>query len=235
MSNEAMLTGKELGKAIEAARQMKGVTKAEFARHFGVKPPSIQDWINHGRIAKDHLTRLWEYFSDVVGPEHWGLSRDQWRDARSPDQTIPTTNQKPLSAQENTLNYGDAVDALPVHDLSIITAERIMVGDVRLDRRFAWIAEDNHMAGGDRPTPRGHHAVIDPTVHYALGDVVLARLSGRRPILRRITDGGDAEYLVTESGEVPPVRVDPNCEIIGVMITSYSPPIERPPKIQPRP
>lgn len=69
-----MLTGKKLGQAIEAARKEKAVTKAELARVFKVKPPSIQDWVNNGTIEKGKLEALWRYFSDVVGPSHWGLS-----------------------------------------------------------------------------------------------------------------------------------------------------------------
>ena len=69
-----MLTGKELGAAIKSAIDKKKVRQTELARHFGVKPPSIQDWINKGTISKDKLPDLWAYFSDVVGPEHWGLS-----------------------------------------------------------------------------------------------------------------------------------------------------------------
>lgn len=73
-----MLSGKELGLAIEQAINKKLAlgtvrTKAEIARHFEIKPPSIHDWIKKGSISKDKLPELWKYFSDVVGPEHWGL------------------------------------------------------------------------------------------------------------------------------------------------------------------
>ena len=68
-----MLTGKELGAAIEAARKLKKVTKKAIAEHFGVSQPSIQDWVNRGTIDKSKLPDLWEYFRDVVGPSHWGL------------------------------------------------------------------------------------------------------------------------------------------------------------------
>jgi hypothetical protein len=75
-----MLSGKELGHAIELAINKKissGAikTKAEVARHFKIKPPSIHDWIKKGSISKDKLPELWNYFSDVVGPEHWGLKQ----------------------------------------------------------------------------------------------------------------------------------------------------------------
>lgn len=69
-----MLTGEKLGEALAAAIRMKGVSKADVARHFDVKPPSVQGWLKHGRISKSHIEKLLAYFSDVVGPEHWGLS-----------------------------------------------------------------------------------------------------------------------------------------------------------------
>lgn len=69
-----MLTGKELGDALRAAIEKKAVTKKAVADHFGVKPPSVQDWINFGRIGKKHLNELVSFFSDVVGPEHWGIT-----------------------------------------------------------------------------------------------------------------------------------------------------------------
>ncbi|KAK52576.1 hypothetical protein L576_2374, partial [Bordetella bronchiseptica OSU054] len=73
-----MLNGSELGAAIKAAIDMKiasgaAPSQAAIARHFGIKPPSIHDWIKKGSISKDKLPELWRYFSDVAGPEHWGL------------------------------------------------------------------------------------------------------------------------------------------------------------------
>lgn len=83
-----MLTGTELGEALDEAIRLKGVSKAAAARHFGIKGPSIYDWINHGRIGKQHLTKLVEYFSDVVGPAHWGMSSAE---ASQPTRPSPDT------------------------------------------------------------------------------------------------------------------------------------------------
>jgi hypothetical protein len=52
---------------------LKGVTKKALAEHFGVEPPSVQDWVKRGTIDKARLPELWNFFSDVVGPDHWGL------------------------------------------------------------------------------------------------------------------------------------------------------------------
>lgn len=68
-----MLTGPQLGEAIRQAIDKKGVTQKALAAYFGVKPPSVNGWVKTGAIAKDKLELLWSFFSDVVGPEHWGL------------------------------------------------------------------------------------------------------------------------------------------------------------------
>ena len=68
-----MLTGPELGAAIEAARIAKGVSKKQLADDFQVKPPSVQGWVKNGRIDKSKLMNVIAYFADVVGPDHWGL------------------------------------------------------------------------------------------------------------------------------------------------------------------
>ena len=68
-----MLTGKELGAAIREAIRLKGVRRVEVADAFGVKPPSIQDWMNFGRIDKKHIEKLVAYFDDVVPASHWGF------------------------------------------------------------------------------------------------------------------------------------------------------------------
>jgi len=73
-----MLTGKELGAAIAQAIALKKASgaikrEADVAAHFGVKQPSLADWKKRGTISKEKLPELWHYFSDIVGPEHWGL------------------------------------------------------------------------------------------------------------------------------------------------------------------
>jgi hypothetical protein len=76
-----MHTGKELGEAIRVAIEKKidlGVSKKQIAVAFGIKEPSIADWIKKGSIGKERLPKLWRYFSDVVDMEHWGLSPDDF-------------------------------------------------------------------------------------------------------------------------------------------------------------
>ena len=70
-----MLTGKELGDAIEAARIAKGISKKKLAEDFGVAAPSVQGWVKTGRIDKAKLMQLIEYFRPEVDSAHWGLPR----------------------------------------------------------------------------------------------------------------------------------------------------------------
>jgi len=71
--NPYMLTGAELGKALEKAMTLKQVRQPAVAKEFGVKQPSVSEWIKFGRIGKRHIPHLVEWFAEVVGPEHWGL------------------------------------------------------------------------------------------------------------------------------------------------------------------
>lgn len=68
-----MFTGEKLGQAIEKAISEKKVSKAEVARYFGIKPPSVTGWIKTGRVSKEHIGKLVEFFADVVSPEHFGI------------------------------------------------------------------------------------------------------------------------------------------------------------------
>lgn len=68
-----MLSGPALGAALRSAIGLKKVTQSQVAEEFGVKQSSVAEWLRFGRIHKRHLPKLVAYFSDVVGPSHWGL------------------------------------------------------------------------------------------------------------------------------------------------------------------
>lgn len=60
--------------------EAKGVKQGDVAAAFGISQPSVSEWLKHGRVHKKHISKLVEYFSDQVGPEHWGLpfSKDEF-------------------------------------------------------------------------------------------------------------------------------------------------------------
>lgn len=92
-----MLKSKELGAAIASAIQLKidagfAASKAAVARDLGVNPNVVYGWIRTGSISKERLPMLWEYFSDVVGPEHWGIPQrgmNFFQNTRRTDSTWP--------------------------------------------------------------------------------------------------------------------------------------------------
>ena len=106
-----MLTGEKLGAAIEQAREKKGVSKKALADAMGVKPASVQDWVKFGRIAKERINDLVAYFSDVVGPEHWGLDfpsavKERQSESKARKGSGPThsaTAYNPIAAETKTL------------------------------------------------------------------------------------------------------------------------------------
>ncbi|TRZ62279.1 S24 family peptidase [Pseudomonas alloputida] len=95
-----MLTGPELGAAIDAARIAKGVSKKQLADDFQVKPPSVQGWVKNGRIDKSKLMDVIAYFSDVVGPEHWGLRPGFSYESIQDVTSEPVAEQAPTSAAD---------------------------------------------------------------------------------------------------------------------------------------
>lgn len=76
-----MYTGTQLGDAISTAIDLKIATgaapsKKAIAIHFGIRPPSIYDWIKRGTIGKEKIPKLIHFFSDVVDRSHWGIDVD---------------------------------------------------------------------------------------------------------------------------------------------------------------
>jgi phage repressor protein C with HTH and peptisase S24 domain len=51
-----------IGHKLVEAMELKSVTQADVAREFRVKPPSVNEWVKYGRIHKDHIRHLVEYF-----------------------------------------------------------------------------------------------------------------------------------------------------------------------------
>ncbi|KXB22586.1 hypothetical protein [Xylella fastidiosa] len=138
-----MLTGEQLGRAIKQAMQLKDVTPTKMAKHFGVKTPSVYGWIKEGRISKEKLPSLWSYFSDVVGPTHWGL--EAW-----PSGGIPAP---PIKGTDITEAYHAASAAtraavdlllLPARQRALVlsAAPPALAGGVDLIEQYAQAAQE---------------------------------------------------------------------------------------------
>lgn len=49
------------------------ITQAEIGKALGMSQPSVSELLKFGRLAKEKVPVLLDYFSDVVGPDHFGL------------------------------------------------------------------------------------------------------------------------------------------------------------------
>lgn len=237
-----MLKGEELGKAIEEAIRLKGVRKAEVARHFRVQGPSLQGWIKTGRIDKGKLPELWAYFSDVVGPEHWGLSPSQWASGGVPqpsDLSLSPNTAIPVSPAKFDANvFVIEANQRPIPVISAIQAGRfkeisdpyppgagfdVIYADADLSRwAFALEIEGESMLPEFRP---GDRVIIDPEMAPRPGDFVAARNGREEATFKKYrprgrNDRGDEVFeLVPLNEDYPTLRSDVDTlQIIGVMV-----------------
>ena len=58
-----------IGKKLEQEATRKGLKPADVAKIFGVKPPSVYDWYEHGRMHKKHYPALLQWSDKPI--EFW--------------------------------------------------------------------------------------------------------------------------------------------------------------------
>lgn len=172
-----MLTGKELGLAIEEAIRLKGVARTDVAAHFGVKPPSVQDWLKRGTISKEKLPGLWSYFSDVVGPEHWGLTTypggSATLDVKLPPletRFLPGFEQLSIPLLANSGSMGPGEDQL--HDEVVVG--RLTVSPQWVQRTIKPLTKLENLR-----FIHGYGDSMDPT--FADGDILLVDVGVQEP------------------------------------------------------
>jgi hypothetical protein len=185
-----MLTGIELGQAIEAARLKKGITKKALAEHFGVKPPTIQDWVNRGTISKEKLPGLWALFANVVGPEHWGLTAYPGTVSAglsvmvatesAPPQTLPARSVRPVYV------CGTCQGGMPerIFDDNWLS-EATEFAEVLSSDDYAFVCR----VVGDSMIPKympNEYALVEPSSDPDLEDDVLVRLADGSTMLKRL-------------------------------------------------
>ncbi|MGQ3092431.1 MAG: hypothetical protein ACT6RP_03185 [Roseateles sp.] len=152
---------------------LKKISKAKLAEDFGVKAPSVQDWVNKGTIDKAKLPKLWAYFADVAGPSHWGLASF----ASEPPPEQPAAAVIAVEAALAALGDALAADMPPevrqdVADLLHKMAMRR--GDTRNQRELARllgaeVGEKLRPAGSALDQPMSHPAPDDSTSPQGLG------------------------------------------------------------------
>jgi SOS-response transcriptional repressor LexA len=215
--HKAMLTGKALGDAIAAAIEKKGVTKADLARHFGVKPPSVQDWIKRGTVDKGKLQQLWAYFSDVAGPAHWGLTaftEEQNVQQAESHRRVPIISWVQAGLWQDVEDQfypGEADDwALAFDSLPGKNAFALrVVGDSM-----------TNPIPGQRTFPEGTIIIVDPGRAAGPGDYVIAKdVQTQKATFKQLTTDGGRWFLRALNPAYPTIEIDdPAMRVIGRVI-----------------
>jgi SOS-response transcriptional repressor LexA len=229
-----MLTGKELGIALETAIKLKNVTKKAVADEFGVKPPSVQDWIKYGRIDKKHLNHLVAYFSDVVEPAHWGIENAWQFDSRpSPEHRAqePSPRTYISNVEETTEEYRASQRRAPV--ISWVqagewqsvedpfepgTADEWEIIPASAGPNSFWlrVIGDSMTAPSGVSVPEGMLILVDPDYPALSGRLVVAKLTDSQQVtFKKYVEDAGRKYLKPLNPSYSMLEINGNCRIIG--------------------
>lgn len=235
-----MLKNKELGLAIEKAIQLKldsgGIkSKKEIADHFGIKAPSIHDWIKKGSISKDKLPELFHYFSDVVGYEHWGLSsinvfnmEKRHIDTSKKNDVIETEIPKGLAPLLTWMQAGDWKNIMNSPSKTkgeFMGAKPAARG--RGKNTFTLIVENDAMYNpGMSPSfKKGDTIYVDPDASFANEAMAIIKIKSKGEVIFRqiFTIEDKTRYLKALNRDWPnhTIEMTDDHEICGLVIDKY--------------
>lgn len=195
-----MLTGQALGDALAVAIEKKGVSKADVARAFGIKGPSVYDWINHGRIGKQHLGKLVAYFADVVEPSHWGITDATPFPIPVAESATDSGYRVALLDAEAAMGDGAVNNDYPdiVREIDFDPAYiRAMLGFVPKPGRLRLVT-----GRGDSMLPTikpGDVVLVDTGCDVFDGDGLYLINTGHGQQIKRLQDRGAAVYVVSDN------------------------------------
>ena len=228
-----MFTGVELGNAIRSAIATKGVTQTTVAEHFGVRQSSITDWLKRGTISKDKLPELWAYFSDVVGPEHWGLSgvaavQSQWQHLGTQEHRVPYTDTPAASdfSEVRRVKFklaagasGFAIDYLPDDGAPIwFRREWFVRRGLKPAKVFA---VDVSGASMEPNLYAGDTVVVNTEANEPRDGVVFAANYDGEPVIKRLMREGGQWWLASDNPNqtvYPRKLCDQYCKIVGEVV-----------------
>ena len=201
-----MYTGKKLGEAIKSAIELKGVRKADVARAFGIKPPSVTSWIQTGRVDKTHIDKLVSYFADVVQPEHFGIGSFETNEILFNGYKVPL------------LSWIDATKQL---DKNALTESNIIwVPTLRKPGNHAFALEIK----GDSMEPEftaGDRIIVDPEHSVKNGCFVIVRENDNEAMFKQYICEGSYHYLKPLNNRYPIIKMSDNFYICGVVIEKF--------------
>lgn len=202
-----MFSGKKLGEAIDIAIKLKGVRKADVARAFSIKPPSVTSWIKTGRVNKTHIDRLISYFSDVVTPEHFGISSVE-----------PTTNhycsvRLPLLSWEEAGDWQEIIKNFP-KDRHMLTPA------FHKPSNNTFVLRVN----GDSMEPEfvpSDFIIVEPDLSPQDKNYIIVYENEAEAMLKQLIIEGSRQYLKPLNSRYPIIPLNDQFRICGVVIEKF--------------
>jgi SOS-response transcriptional repressor LexA len=202
-----MYTGKKLGEAIKSAIELKGVRKADVARAFAIKPPSVTSWIQTGRVDKAHIDKLVSYFADVVQPEHFGIGSFEANEILFNGYKVPL------------LTW---IDAATQRDKEALTAAagNIWVPTLRKPGAQAFALEIKGDSMEPEFTP-GDKIVVEPEQPVQHGCFVVVRENDSEAMFKQYISEGSHYYLKPLNNRYPIIEMSQRFHICGVVVEKF--------------
>jgi phage repressor protein C with HTH and peptisase S24 domain len=213
-----MLTGKKLGAAIASALALKKRgSQARLADALGIRPPSVSELKETGRIDKSKLPTLWHFFSDVVGPEHWGLERYPWgNDEKQDFVEIPLIDAK-LSAGTGSLVFAIDSDKTLSFRAGYLKKKRLKEG-----KRYTFPVSGNSMV--DKHIIDGSTVLIDGSKTVPASKGIYALWIDDEIFIKELVEVDDGKWVArshnnAEADKYPdiPIKTESN-GIIGLVV-----------------
>lgn len=244
-----MLTKTELGQAIGRAIQLKiekgfVKSKAEIARHFQIKPPSLVDWVKRGSISKEKWIQMITYFSDVVPLSHWypegtdpkffeadreilmtfeasRVNKQERHDALKKQLLDSDPSQVGDVARVPGNAYGLSIIDIPVLNVvEWLTLDEMFGPDMTQSERDRMPKTFGLKINDDTNSPRlnpGQVVEINTERPAKSGDFVLARCeAGAKPTIKKLVLDGGSTFLTPHNTRYE-VITPKNLEILGVV------------------
>lgn len=221
-----MLTGKKLGNAIASALLLKKRgAQAQLAEALGMKPPSVSELKETGRLDKSKLPVLWKFFSDVVGPEHWGLERYPWAEPNI--ELGPTIKGRvPLISWVQAGHWGEVIDNFAPGDAEDWLLYPKGLGPKAYALRVRGISMVN--PNGRPSYEEGDVIFVDPDRLPNHRDRVIVRLDDENEAtFKQLFIEGEKMYLKALNPAWPPenpgeiIPVNGNATICGVVVGKW--------------
>lgn len=201
----------ELGKAILEALEMNGYSRADAARKFGLKAPSITGWVQTGRISKSNFDELRRWLTKTPS-SHWGDGLPDLKETEHQQnfEDGPTLHGSvPLISWVQAGNWEVAFDLLSPGE-----GERIETTWKAKAHTYALRVRGDSM---EPLFPNGCIIIVEPEECPSPGDFVIVRQNGDEATFKQYIEDGSSKFLKPLNDRYPIMEMRKDAVFCGVI------------------